>query len=308
MLDLCVYLDEHNIIHYQGYTKPTDAKRYLNPHSFHPKFVFNSIPFSQLLRTLRNNSKEETKIDGIEQSLKDFEKSGYNKKELIKWKEKAIEKQRSVDHSSINDQKENTLIFPVHYFDGITEFKNMVNSLKNEITDLIGENKVMFAMKKKSSVGNMLVRNKQLSLQRHLFKNQMCNSRGCLQCPLNNTRTRFVINGKTVTVPQHLNCKSTNVIYMWICRLCGEKETYFGRTIQETHSRTTGHRSCFNDEKWDKSALSMHAQDVHQMNFSLDSFSISIVAKVSPQHIRRAEFKYIDKYNTRSRGLNRYKC
>ena len=172
MLDLCVYLDEHNIIHYQVYTKPTDAKRYLNPLSFHQKFVFNSIP-----------------------------------------------KQRSVDHLSINDQKENTLIFPVHYFDGITEFKNMVNSLKNEITDLIGENKVMFAMKKKSSVGNMLVRNKQLSLQRHVFKNQMCNSRGCLQCPLNNTRTRFVINGKTVTVPQHLNCKSTNVIY--ICGYAG---------------------------------------------------------------------------------------
>ena len=136
----------------------------------------------------------------------------------------------------------------------------------------------------------------------------MCNSRGCLQCPLNNTRTRFVINGKTVTVPQHLNCKSTNVIYMWICKLCGEKETYFGRTIQETHNRTTGHRSCFNDERWDKSALSMHARDVHQMNFSLDSFSISIVAKVSPQHLRRTEFKYIDRYNTRSRGLNRYKC
>ena len=121
MLDLCVYLDEHNVIHYRGYTKPTDAKRYLNPRRFHPKFVFNLILFSQLLRTLRNNLKEEIKTNEIEQSLKDFEKSGYNKKELIKWKEKAIEKQRSVDHSSINDQKENTLIFPVYYFNGIAK-------------------------------------------------------------------------------------------------------------------------------------------------------------------------------------------
>ena len=116
------------------------------------------------------------------------------------------------------------------------------------------------------------------------------------------------INGKSVTVPPHLNCKSRNVIYMWICKLCGEKETYFGRTTQESHNRTSGHRCCFSEEKWDKSALSMHARDAHQMNFSLNNFSISIVAKVSPQQLRRTEFKYIDKYNTLNRGLNRYKC
>ena len=65
--DLNVYLDDDNTIQYCGYVKPTDAKRYLNPKSFHPKFVFNSIPFSQILRTLRNNSKEETKIIEIDQ-------------------------------------------------------------------------------------------------------------------------------------------------------------------------------------------------------------------------------------------------
>ena len=244
MLDLCAYLDEQNRIHYQGYTKPTDAKRYLNPRSFHPNFVFNSIPFSQILRTLRNNSKEETKVNEIEQCLKDFEHSGYSRQELNKWKEKAIEKHRSAEHPPTNETEEDTLIFPVHYFDGIADFKTMVYSLKNEITDLIGDNRVMFAMKKGSSVGNMLVQNKKISLQRHIFENQKCNARGCLQCPLTNTKGKFVINGSSITVPPHVNCKSRNVIYMWICKLCGEKETYFGRTIQESHKRTTGHRSC----------------------------------------------------------------
>ena len=64
---------------------------------------------------------------------------------------------------------------------------------------------------------------------------------------------------------------------------------------------------CFNDEKWDKSALSMHAKDVHQMSFSLDIFSIAVIKKVSPQYLRREEFKFIDKYRTNSLGLNRYK-
>ena len=57
MLDLCVYLEENNSIQYKGYSKATDSKRYLNPNSFHPRSVFNAIPFSQMLQTLRNNSK-----------------------------------------------------------------------------------------------------------------------------------------------------------------------------------------------------------------------------------------------------------
>ena len=65
-LDLCVYLDENNNIQYRGYTKPTDAKRYLNPSSFHYKSVFNAIPFSQVLRTLRNNSTDETRTADLE--------------------------------------------------------------------------------------------------------------------------------------------------------------------------------------------------------------------------------------------------
>ena len=76
MLDLGVYLDDENRIHYKGYVKPTDAKRYLNPTSFHPEAVFNSIPFSQMLHVLRNNSKEEIKSIELDQCIKAFENSG----------------------------------------------------------------------------------------------------------------------------------------------------------------------------------------------------------------------------------------
>ena len=91
-LDLTVYLDEENTIHYRGYTKPTDCKRYLNPNSFHPKYVFNSIPFSQILRILRNNSKEETKKVESEQCIKDFTNSGYKLEVLQQLKVKTVSK------------------------------------------------------------------------------------------------------------------------------------------------------------------------------------------------------------------------
>ena len=106
-------------------------------------------------------------------------------------------------------------------------------------------------------------------------------------------------------IPKNLNSKSKNVIYLWVCKLCAEKEVYFGRTIQECHDRTSGHRGSFSEDKWEKSALSMHARDVHQIQFSLDIFAVSVVKKVSTQQLRREEFRYIDKYRTIPLGLNR---
>ena len=82
-LDLTVYLEDDNSIQYRGYTKPTDSKRYLNHSSFHPRFVFDSIPFSQLLRTLRNNSKEATRDIELKKCIQDFKDIGYNSAKCI---------------------------------------------------------------------------------------------------------------------------------------------------------------------------------------------------------------------------------
>ena len=51
----------------------------------------------------------------------------------------------------------------MYYFDGIQEFRSVVNDLKDDFKQLIGNTRIMFAMKKGSSIGNSLVRNKALS-------------------------------------------------------------------------------------------------------------------------------------------------
>ena len=165
----------------------------------------------------------------------------------------------------------------------------------------------MFAMKQWSSIGNSVVRNKQISFPHLGVSNQQCNSAGCLQCPAKINEENVLVNNKTVPIPKWLNCKSKNVIYLWLCKLCNYREAYFGRTTQECHDRTSGHRQCFCESKWDKSALSMHAKEVHASQFSLNNFSVAVVKKVSPQHLRREEFRFIDKYKTIPLGLNRYK-
>ena len=163
----------------------------------------------------------------------------------------------------------------------------------------------MFAMKKRSSIGNSVVRNKQLSFPGPNSNSQRCNRGGCCQCPLTISKPTVTVNKKSISIPKSLNCKSRNVIYMWLCNLCSE--AYFGRTTQECHDRSTGHRGCFTDEKWKKSALSMHAKDMHKNYFSLNNYSIALIKKVSPQNLRREEFRLIDKYRMVSLGLNRYK-
>ena len=68
----------------------------------------------------------------------------------------------------------------------------------------------------------------------------------------------------------------------------------------------SGHRKCFNESNWEKSALSMHAKDRHKDNFSLKNFSVAVVKQVSPKNLMREEFRNI-KYKTISLGLTRYK-
>ena len=138
--------------------------------------------------------------------------------------------------------------------------------------------------------------------------NQKCNGPGCLQCPLVNTKHKLVINNTNISIPSTLNCKTRSVIYLWKCKLCQSNECYFGRTTQKCHSRTNGHRGCFNEEKWENSALSMHAREAHDTNFTLENFQISIAKKISPQNIRREEYRFIEKYRTIQLGLNRYKA
>ena len=257
-----------------------------------------------MLITIRNNSKEETKITELSQCINHFENSGYNLTVLNELKD-SISNHPAVRENSQEEVEK--LMFPIHYFSGLSEFKKTVKSMQNKFQQLIGDTRIMLATKKRSSLGNTFVRNKQLSIVNETSDSQRCNARGCKQCPLTNEMNKVLVNGDMVRVPRHLNCKSKNVIYMWVCKLCKEKDVYFGRTTQECHNRTSGHRGSFDDEKWDKSALSMHARDMHQSSFSLDIFSVSIVRKVSPQQLRREEYRYIDKYQTISLGLNRYK-
>ena len=301
-LDETLYLDENNNIQYKSYSKPTDAKRFLNPNSFHPPHVFKSVPISQMIRTINGNSKQETRIDEMKKLKDNMIKSGY-KAEALDDIEKNL---RESPTSRENNTAQDVITFPISYFNGIEELKRIIKEMKQDLQTLMGETRIIFATRKGRSIGNHVVKNKKLCIE--LINNgsdQKCNTPGCMQCPLVADHRNVKVNNQKVSIPNNLNCQTENVIYLWTCSIC--ENAYFGRTIQRCHNRTNGHRSCFNEVDYEKSALSMHTKDKHPDSMNLNKFKISVVKKVSPRNIKREEFRYIEKYRTKCFGLNRYK-
>ena len=303
-LDVTLFIDQNNNIQYKSYNKPTDAKRYLRPQSFHPKSVFESVPYSQIIRTREHNSTEETMLSELQKMKEDFKKSGYDERELDRIERRAMNE----TNRERTRNKEDTITFPIFYFEDLNSYKAILKDSAADIQQLIGDTKIVMAVKKNPSLGNQFIQNKSLSEEKIQLENQRCNTTNCHQCPLVNTSNTTKVNNIHIPTPKTLNCKSRNILYLWQCQLCNEDDSYIGRTIQESHKRTNTHRGCFADgNKWEGSALSMHAKEKHGENVSLNNFKISLVKKCSPQRIRREEFKLIDRYKTRTRGMNRYK-
>ena len=242
----------------------------------------------------------------MKKMIEDFKKSGYDEKELLLTKEKVIQhiqKQNEPPRTTTE-----TITFPLHHFEGLNDFRSILENSEADIKTLIGDTKIVIATKKNLSIGNSIVKNKQLCTVQTELESQKCGASNCLQCPLVNTSNTININKMKVKKQKNLNCKSRNVLYLWQCLLCEDEDSYIGRTIQKSHERTNTHRSCFSsDEKWESSALSMHVKSVHPNNFDLKNFKITLLKKISPQRIRREEFKHIDFYRTRTLGINRYK-
>ena len=74
-----------------------------------------------MLRTIRNNSNDDTMKQELEQNINHFLASGYKLDKLNESKTKAL--QKPIQQNVATNEKQDTLIFPVHYFNGISDLK-----------------------------------------------------------------------------------------------------------------------------------------------------------------------------------------
>ena len=97
-------------------------------------------------------------------------------------------------------------------------------------------------------------------------------------------------------------------MYLAQCKICKEDNTYIGQTCQFLNERINNHRGCFvfdNDDKIQKSALSLHCKDKHENAFNLDHFKFMIYNKVNTRALDRRESTTISRLRTNVLGLNR---
>ena len=174
----------------------------------------------------------------MEKMKQDFVRSGYKLADLTSIEGRAREK--LVEER--NQEEKDILTFLIFFFNDIKSFEKIMKDAEADIHTLIGDTKIMMAVKKNPSIGNNMVRNKVLSNETHPLENQKCGGPGCLQCPLVNTNGTATVNNMRLRSAQNLNCKSRNVIYLWQCQICRNENSYFGRTIQKSHKQTNTHR------------------------------------------------------------------
>ena len=111
-----------------------------------------------MIRTIERNSTEETEKEEMEKLIQDFERSGYKRDELKKIEEKARNPNNNQDRN-----EEDTITFPLFYFADIHTFKQILRDAETDLKSIIGETKIIMAVKKNPSIGNSIVQNKALT-------------------------------------------------------------------------------------------------------------------------------------------------
>ena len=122
---------------------------------------------------------------------------------------------------------------------------------------------------------------------------QKCSSGKCLTKGTMSLGKQVEVNGQRIKLDHRLTCASESVIYLALCKLCGDpkntKNLYFGQTVQSLMKRSNGHREKFKLGKQDQSALSAHVYDKHPEAFGekLNSYEFGVVGKVNPRQLNR---------------------
>ena len=318
-LDGCFYIDEENQIQYKLYRKETDARLYVRTDSYHPPHTFASVAFSQMIRVINRNSKDETCVKDMEDLQEDLKRSGHKEEDLLDLIPQAVLRciENDVDDKRAPKQNKNQLVFSITYFREIAQLKKMVRNLDDDIKRLCGNMDIIFALKKNPAIRDIVVKNKRLSSTPAVGDTSFdhtCGARGCLTCRLMFDKNEVImVNGLQIGLKCNSNCKSKHIIYIAQCQLCAHDQkgtkgdTYFGQTVSPLHIRVNGHRSKFNPELFEKSALSIHCRESHYDLFDIDIFKFGVVKQVKPTELDREEERFIDKFKTNIFGLNRIK-
>ena len=307
--------------------KPTDAHTYLHFNSSHPRHIFKGIIFGQALRYRRIINNDELLAQRLGELVGYFVNCGYPKELLVKpIIDKVSKLERCLDYNTKSDNQPFHVPFFYTYGIGADEIKNYVDNAANKsllsapvfsscsipVLKTVFKKgpslrSLVFTQKKVvlgSDSGGLSVRCTSIEVAMH--------KRGpkCQTCPNMSNLNSFTVNGMHYDKCSGGNCKSNNIIYLCICKLCDL--AYFGKTTVPFHKRMNNHRDSMNNYDFneappitDAHTLAYHALE-HQNHPFNKCYTYFIVKEVSnPSELLATEQFFINKFNTKKpTGLN----
>ena len=164
-LDLTLSLDPNNQIQYRLFRKETDARNYLRTDSYHPHQVFDSVAFSQMIRIIERNLQDHTCAEDLNELKDDLTRCGHNSDKLEEIEPKAV--LRALENTeganrATESKKQDSLVFSIQHSRDNIELKKLIRDLEPDIKKICGDIRIIFAIRKHPSIGNRIVKNRQL--------------------------------------------------------------------------------------------------------------------------------------------------
>lgn len=248
-LDISIYKVNDTLVT-DIYYKPTDAKRYLHFHSYHPRHIKRNLPYclaSRISKIVSDPKRKQQQFAVLKNRLL-----------YLKYPERLIND--AINRSRLNSSKKDEQpheIMPFCYTYSATNQqvtrskllplfnKFLINSFKNRHVRFISCRR-----QPPNTFTYIKTAKKQFSINK-------CLRPRCKTCPIINTcNGSTTVCNKNVRLNQHMNCVSCNIIYCLQCTNC--QQYYIGQTSQQLCKRVTLHRQHINDVNYSIQPVSHH--------------------------------------------------
>ncbi|CAH2251580.1 Hypothetical predicted protein, partial [Pelobates cultripes] len=245
-LDLQISI-HNNEFGYTLYSKETDRNTLLHASSFHPDRLKKSLPISQFIRVLRNNSNPDVVENQLQEMHQKFKARGYSEQTLDTAYVKALQ---SISEQRIHLNMGDRLVFPQSFHPNSDKLRlNILDNWrtinKDSSLPTVFQKPPIISYRKGKSLKVLLVHTDKWTFAQ---SSKIASNAGCFRC-LNCLACNFMTPGKTFNHPRsgkvykikyHITCQTTHVIYRIICP-CGL--IYVGKTSNDLRERMRGHRS-----------------------------------------------------------------
>ena len=332
------YKFEMGVLATDIYSKPTDAHRYLEFTSCHPRHVFSSVIYSQAIRYRRIINDDDVFVNRLEELKSYFVRSSYPVKLISEIIDKVKLLPRSLEYKTKDTIDTAMTPWLTTYGLGFSEAKEQAvksnkvlcnsNTWKNEETKNIPRLKVI--AKRGPNLKDILFKRRAIAMDTGgssiavpcTDPNQTKRGAKCQCCTILSGKGNVTNNNKTVKTKGG-NCKSCNIIYSATCKLCDTNNVYVGKTTNPLRIRVNGHRSNFYDlarkykghssvinmgEIDDEKILGAHLVNDHNKfdkNDFNDTYNFDILAFCRSQDLRIREQSFIETLKTLTPfGLN----